>query len=76
MVVWLLSLLLSCRLVALGWYKLGARCVGTIRGSLIDMLIVKPGKLKHGLRMISAGIPSTLLESHKDDDVPTFWFLL
>ena len=34
--------------------------------SLLNMLIVKPRKLKHGLRMIRAGIPSTSRERHKD----------
>ena len=37
---------------------------------------MKPRKLEHGLRMISAGIPYALPSGHGDNDVPTFWILL
>ena len=46
-------------------------------GSLVSPLaIVNPRMLEHGFRMISAGIPYTLREGQKENEVPTFWLLL
>ena len=34
--------------------------------------ILNPRKLEHGLGMIHAGIPDTLLQGREANDVPTF----
>ena len=56
-----------CRIIA--FYGFGAIILPTF-GCL------GRGKLEHGFRMISAGIPCALAQGHEDNDVPAFWLLL
>ena len=37
---------------------------------------MNPRKLEHGFRMICAGVVSTLVSGHEDNDGTTFWLLL